>query len=259
MKAARYIVLGVALAAGLGAAYLMAGTKPPEPPRVVALPPPPPVTEGVLVAAQDLGIGTRINDADMRWKNWPKDQVPAGAIRQSLQPSAMASIKGSIVRSNFSADEPLRTDHMSPPGSGFLSAILPSGSRAVAIDVPDLGKIAGGFILPNDHVDVIRIFHPDDAPAALASDTILTNVRVLAVGQAVQEKGAEHTVTGSTATLELNPIQVEKVTLAQRTGQLTLSLRSVVDSDKNETVKLPDPAQTMTVIRFGTATETRIK
>ncbi len=260
MKAARLIVLGVALAAGLGAAYLMSGTKQPEPVRAVALPPPVPTTDGVLVAAHDLGFGSVVNEPDMRWQSWPKDQVPAGTIRQSQQPNAVADVKGSIVRSNFAAGEPLRTERLvKGAGSGFLSAVLPSGSRAVAIDIADQGKTAGGFILPNDHVDVIRIYHPDDAPAALASETILSNIRVLAIGQAVQEKAAERTIQGSTATLELTADQAEKVILAQRTGQLTLSLRSMVDSDKSDPVKPVEAPQTMTVIRFGTPTQARIR
>ena len=213
--------------------------------------------DGVLVAAQDLASGSLVNDADMRWKSVLKDQVPVGVIRQSLQPTAMADYKGSFVLSNFVAGEPLLAERL-VKGAG-LSAVLPSGDRAVAIDIADPGKIAGGFIRPRDRVDVIRISHPDDAPAALVSETILTNVRVLAIGQTAQGKAEEGTIAGSTATLELTPSQVEKVVLAQRTGQLPLSLRSMVDSDKNDAVKPADPPQTMTVIRFGTATETRIK
>ena len=245
------------MAAGLGAAYLMAATKPPEPPRVMAVAPPVPATDGVLVAAHDLGFGSVVNDADIRWKSVPKDQVPAGVIRQSVQPTATADYKGSFVLSNIVAGEPLQTDRL-VKGAG-LSAILPSGDRAVAIDIADSGKIAGGFIRPRDRVDVIRISHPDDAPAALSSETILTNVRVLAIGQTTQDKAVEGTIAGSTATLELTPPQVEKVILAQRTGQLTLALRSMVDAEKNDVVKPVDPPQTMTVIRFGTATETRVK
>ena len=235
----------------------MAGTKPPEPPRVVVVAPPAPVTDGILVAAEDLGSESRIDNTKMRWQSVPKNEVPAGVIRQSLQPTAILDYSGAVVLSSFVAGQPLLAEKL-VKGAG-LSAILPSGYRAVAIDITDAGKLAGGYIHHGDHVDVIRISHPDDAPAALVSETILTNVLVLAIGQTVQEKGAEETITGSTATLELSPTQVEKVILSQRTGQLTLSLRSKVDSDKNDAIKPADPVQTMTVIRFGTATETRIK
>lgn len=236
------------------------GTKPPEQPVPVVAPVVPP--EAVLVAARDMSFGSVVTDADMRWQPWPRDQVPTGVIRQSLQSNAIQDVKGSIVRSNFLAGEPLRPDRLvKGNGSGFLSAVLPSGTRAVAIDLVDQGKsAAGGFILPNDHVDVIRTFHPDDASAgALTSETILTNVRVLAIGQNVQEKAAERTVIGGTATLELTPDQAEKVVLAQRTGQLTLSLRSMSDTAKDDTIKPPENPQTMTVIRFGNTSQARVR
>lgn len=258
MKAARLLVLVVALAAGLGAAYLMMGTKQPEPAPVAVQAPAP--VDAILVAAKDLTFGNVIADGDMRWQTWPKEQVPAGVIRQSTQPTAMQDVKGSIVRSNFLSGEPLRADRLvKGNGSGFMSAVLPSGLRAVAIELTDQGKsAAGGFVLPNDRVDVIRTFHPDDAPNSLASETILTNIRVLAIGQAVQEKNAERSVIGNTATLELSPEQAEKVVLAQRTGQLTLSLRSMADSAKTDDKTSAQP-QTMTIIRFGNASQERVR
>ena len=78
-----------------------------------------------------------------------------------------------------------------------LSAILPSGMRAVAINIdPGGGATAGGFILPNDRVDVIRVFRDEEQTKARGvevngAQTILTNVRVLAIAQNIQEKGAD--------------------------------------------------------------------
>lgn len=258
MKAARLVVLGVALAAGLGAAYLMMGTKPPEQVRVVVAAPPI-ARDAVLVAVHDLAFGTVIASDDVRWQSWPKDQVPMGVIQQSMQPAGIHDVVGAIVRSNFLTGEPLRSERLvRGSGSGFMSAVLAPGSRAVAIDLADQGKsAAGGFILPNDRVDVIRTFHPDEAPSATSSDTILTNIRVLAIGQSVQEKAAERTVIGSTATIELTPEQAEKVVLAQRTGQLTLSLRSMADSAKDDAPV--EEQKTMTIIRFGNASQSRVR
>ena len=258
MKVARLAVLGVALAAGLGAAFIMMGTKPPEPARIAAAPPPPPVTDAVLVATRDLTFGSVLAEADMRWQTWPKDQLPPGAVSRGVTPSAMQDFKGSIVRANLVPGEVIRPDRLiKAGGAGFMSAVLPSGSRAVAIDLSDQGKsAAGGFILPNDHVDVIRTFHPDDAPSAYATETILTNIRVLAIGQAVQDKVAERTVIGSTATLELTSAQAEKIVLAQRTGQLTLSLRSIVDIAAQDAPRIEQPT-TMTIIRSGNAFQAR--
>ena len=261
MKAARLVVLGVALSAGLGAAYLTMGSKP-EPVVVRAVPAPPPApTEAVLVASRELTFGSILGDGDAHWQSWPKDQVPAGVIARSLQPNAIDNTKGAIVRSNFSVGEPLRADRLvKGNGSGFMAAVLPTGMRAVAIDLSDQGKsAAGGFILPNDRVDVIRTFHPDDAPSAFASETLLANIRVLAIGQSVQEKAGERTVIGSTATLEMTSEQAEKVVLSQRTGQLTLSLRSMADTSKADDLKPPAQPMTMTIIRSGNASQARVR
>lgn len=239
----------------------MMGTKP-EPVHIAvpaSLPPQP--TESVLVAGRDLNFGAVIADADMRWQPWPPNQLPQGSITRSTQPNAVQDYKGAIVRSNFLAGEPLRAERLvRAGGSGFMSAFLSNGMRAVAIDLADQGKsAAGGFILPNDRVDIIRTFRPDDAPGAFASETILTNIRVLAVGQSVQEKGTERTVIGSTATLEMTPSQAEKVVLAQRTGSLTLSLRSMADASKDGDVTPKEQPQTMTVIRSGNASQARVR
>ena len=255
MKAARLLVLGVAIVAGLGAAYLMLGTKePPAPVTIVA--PPPIVTDSVLMAARTLGPGSVIADGDLSWKTWPKEQVPQGAIQRSVQPNALQEFKGMVVRAEMLAGDPVRRERLAKD-AGFMSAVLPTGLRAVAIDLADQGKsAAGGFILPNDRVDLIRTFHPDDAPGAFASETILTNIRILAIGQAVQDKAGERTVIGGTATLELTPEQAEKVVLAQRTGQLTLTLRSVADAAK---VEQPlEAPRSMTIIRFGNTSQLRV-
>ena len=261
MKAARLVVLGVALSAGLGAAYLMMDSKP-EPVAVKPVIAPPVLpSEAVLVAARDLSFGAVITDADVRWQNWPREQVPAGTIARSMQPGGIDNVRGAIVRSTFAAGEPLHADRLvKGNGSGFMAAVLPAGMRAVAIDLIDQGKsAAGGFILPNDRVDVIRTFHPDDAPASLASETILANIRVLAIGQSVQEKAGERTVIGSTATLEMQPEQAEKVILAQRTGQLTLSLRAMTDANRADELKPAAQPLTMTIIRSGNASQARVR
>ena len=237
MKTARIAVLSVAVAAGLGAAILAGGSKPPE--KTAAPPPPPPaVTDDVLVAAKDLNFGAIVGEADLRWENWPKDHIPEGLVRKSASPSGDKELNGAIVRSNFAAGEPLRRERLvMGPHSGFLAAVLPSGSRAVAINIDAQGSsTAGGFILPNDRVDVIHIFHDEDAARkginnSFVSQIILTNVRVLAIGQNFQEKNGERVITGANATLELTPAQAETIVLAQRVGQLSLILRSMTDAN----------------------------
>jgi pilus assembly protein CpaB len=234
MKTARIAVLGIALVAGIGAAVLASESKAP----VIAAAPPPPSTDGVLVAAKELTFGAAVDESDMRWEDWPKDHIPEGLVRKSAAPGGIEELQGSIVRSNFAAGEPLRRDRLvKGPHSGFLAAVLAKGSRAVAINIDTQGSSeAGGFILPNDRVDVIRIFHDEDAAhkgigSSFVSQTILTNIRVLAIGQNFQEKNGERVITGANATLELTPAQAETVILEQRVGQLSLVLRGMTDAN----------------------------
>ncbi len=191
----------------------------------------------VLVAAAELPMGQTIKPADLRWQSWPKTAASDSSLQRASAPTALEDTVGSIVRSPFLSGEPIRREKLiKANGSGFLSAILPSGKRAVAISIDARGSnTAGGFILPNDRVDVLRTARDEDASRSGIGDvqtaaTILTNIRVLAVGQTVQERNGERVVTGDTATLELTPAQAEAVTLAQKVGQLSLTLRSLADA-----------------------------
>ena len=157
----------------------------------------------------------------------------------------------------------MRRDKLVKAGAGgFMSAILPSGMRAVAIKVDNAGDdYAGGFILPNDRVDVIKIFRDDEATKArgvevLGAQTILANVKVLAIGQNVQEENGKKVVVGGNATLELDPQQAEQVILAQRAGNANLHLvlaqsrrqrRSGADRRRQQRQQRSG----LTIVRFG--------
>jgi pilus assembly protein CpaB len=259
MKIARIAVLGVAVAAGIGAAILASGSKPPE----RAVPPSPSLTDDVLVAAKELNFGAIVGPADLRWEAWPKEHIPEGLVRKSAAPEGIEELKGSIVRSNFEPGEPLRRERLiKGPHSGFLAAVLPSGSRAVAINIDTQGSsTAGGFILPNDRVDVIHTFRDEDATRKgngnfFVSQTILTNIRVLAIGQNIQEKNGERVITGANATLELTPAQAETIVLAQRVGQLSLTLRSMTDANA-ASEQHPNHSGGLMVVRNGVAIQVR--
>ena len=261
IKPARIVVGAIAVAAGVGAMLLFG--RPQQPVQIVQAAPTM-ETDDVLVATRDLPVGTVLGDADMTFQAWPHASVSPAAIRKTDSPTILADIKGSIARANFLGGEPLRRDKLvKGTNSGYLSAILPSGQRAVAISIDTHGSnSAGGFILPNDHVDVIRTYRDADASKAtgsdvFASEAILTNIRVLAIGPNVQEKNGEQVVTGETATLELDPRQTEVITLAQRVGQLSLTLRSMLDANQPaEPVKAAgDDDKNLTIIRFGIAAQ----
>lgn len=256
-KSARLLLMGVGLAAAGGAYMMMNRTKPPQPVIVQASPTQVKIEgDKVLVATKDIGLGTLIGDLEVKWVDWPKAHVSEGMIRKSDTPNALDEIKGAVTRAAFVRGEPIRfTKIVKTSNAGFLSAILPSGSRAIAIAIDEGGSSsAGGFILPNDRVDIIQTARPPGKRAGYITSTILRNIRVLAIGQKIEEKNGERVVTGRNATLELTPRQAEKIVLAQREGQLSLALRSMMDTAKGETGEVPDDSgkdADMTVIGFG--------
>ncbi len=189
-------------------------------------------SQDVLVAASDIGQGEKLTADNIRWQRWPDDAMNPTYIQKQTRPDAVESLKDSIVRSQFVAGEPIREVKLARPGSGFLSAILPSGKRAIAVRV-SANNTAGGFILPGDRVDVVQTVAQQsgsDAPADNVSRTILSNIKVLAIDQTVGEKEGEAVAIGKTATLELDPAQVELITAAEASGTLSLALRSMADA-----------------------------
>ncbi len=259
MNPSRLIALVVALVAFGGAFMMMNRTKPMQP-VVVQTSAPPPRTdlEKVLVASKDIELGTLLTEIDVKWVDWPRASISDGMIVQSRAPKAMEDAVGSVTRGPFFANEPIRPSKIvKGPNAGFLSAILPSGSRAVAINIDASGATtAGGFILPNDRVDIVRT-NRGTAQNAVSTETMMRNIRVLAIGQNVEEKNGKRVVVGSNATLELTPRQAEQIIQAQRIGQLSLVLRNQMDSSvtaapEGEPQKPAEPQpQSLTIVRFG--------
>jgi pilus assembly protein CpaB len=271
MKKARLISLGFVAVCGLAAIWMVLDRPEPAPlPAPVAIAPPPPPKDQILVASHELTFGSVIQPADMTWQDWPKDSTIQGVIRKSERPNAVEEVKESVIRGAFLPGEPIRPDRLfKGASSGFLSAVLAPGYRAVAINIEGTGaSTAGNFVLPNDRVDVIHIYRDDDAAKsgagdAFVSETLVTNVRVLAIGQNANDKAGPPTANGTTATLELDPHQAETIVLAQRVGQLSLILRSMQDSAKQAGGSVSAAAQTrdrgVTIVRAGIATQSRGK
>ena len=228
MKTARIVVLGIALSAGAVAAYLASGSeKAVAPPPTVQLP-----TVDVLVAKSDIGLGQSVGPDDMQWQTWPAATASNSFIRRTERPDATTQIAGSIARSPFIAGEPIREPKLvKANGSGFMAAVLPGGMRAVSTEIsPETG--AGGFILPNDRVDVLLSRREKSGDHdVVTSEIILGNIRVLAIDQAPREKDGQNSVVGKTATLELKPGQAEALARARQTGTISLALRSLVDAN----------------------------
>jgi len=269
MQLARFAIFGVAAVAAVGAGLLalnLSSQPAPEPVIISAQPIEPPIKlVEVLVAARDVEMGNRVDDA-LEWMSWPEAGASPMLLRRDLRPDAIAELGGSIARQSFFAGEPIREAKLIKSDRGFMSAILAEGKRAVAVRI-EAETSAGGFVLPNDHVDVIMTRERPavgDQPASFETETVLKNLRVLAIDQTVEEGDGERGVIGSTATLEVDPSQAEALTAAARmTDRLVLSLRSLADSVPGspgyaafllEQEKAPQKNQ-VRIVRYGTATD----
>jgi len=255
MNTARIVVLTIAIVAGGVAAYLASGSDPtPVVDRTPKL-----ETVDVLVAKNEIPMGHAVSAEDLQWQTWPAASASDNFLRKDKQPDATAQTVGSIARFPFIAGEPIREQKLvKGNGSGFMAAILPSGARAISTEIsPETG--AGGFILPNDRVDVILTRREQVANQAdsISAEIILSNVRVLAIDQTVEDKGGQKVVVGKTATLELKPDQSEVLARARQTGTLTLALRSLVDAGATENREAR--RDSINIVRFGVSTPATIQ
>jgi pilus assembly protein CpaB len=260
MNRARIVVLTIALGAGGVAAYLASGSdsKPPPPTEPVAQL----QTVDVLVAKSDISLGQTVTPNEMSWQTWPAAAASSSFIRRSDRSEAIKEITGSIARSPFIAGEPIREPKLiKANGSGFMAAILPQGMRAISTEIsPETG--AGGFILPNDRVDVIltrREKNPDPKATGdlVIPKIILSNIRILAIDQAPKEKDGQNNVIGRTVTLELKPEQATLLAAARQAGTLSLALRSIADVNQTEIAADERPRQRgVNVVRYGVPSST---
>ncbi len=256
LKPSRLALLAIALIAGGVAAYFAAsldqGTPAPEPvvevAEPVAPPPPPPApVMQILVASAPIAMGGRLSAATVEWKNWPTDAMRDDYITNEAVPAAIDEMAGSIARFEFFPGEPIRAQKLVAPGDGYLSAVLAPGELGVSIQV-QADVAAGGFIQPNDHVDVLLT---QAVAGRQVAQTVLSNVRVLAIAHRLGEVGVPPTAEGDEesnpdepsdegtapatfsdgviATLALDSDQAKIITSARNSGSLSLILRSISD------------------------------
>jgi pilus assembly protein CpaB len=196
----------------------------------------------VLVAARDLPTGLLLHPDDFTWQIWPGGQINDAYLQKDRDdPSALT---GAVVRLRIGRGEPISVSRVIKAGErGFLAAVLGPGMRATSIQITATSDVAG-LILPGDHVDLILIHQIKDQlasnePPRSVGETIMTNIRVVAVDQVVNDLDKKP-ISGKTATFEVTPKQAEMVQLATTLGTLTLVLRSVAneqgvrDETKNE-------------------------
>ena len=185
----------------------------------------------VLVARTALPAGMILTAGHLEWKEWPEDGVSKSFIVQGQGKVTDKSIHGAVLRRVISAGEPVTEDRVVKAGErGFLAAVLTQGMRAVSVPVTATSGISG-FVFPGDRIDLILAHKVQSGEGQerkinRASETILTDVRVLAVDQktATQEGAA---VIAKTATLEVTAAQAEIIAVSVTLGELSLSLRSL--------------------------------
>ncbi len=238
----RIIAIGLSVIATGTAVYLLKGmSKPVQQVKEVTL-----VEAQVLVAKKHMSLGERIKTGHLEWRNWPKNSTE-GLLTMARNNRAMQDMIGRVVKREMDAGDPVRVKNLiKADQGGVMAAILPAGMRAITLSVQSASRDSG-LILPNDRVDVIF-------SSGKKSETMMQNIRVLAIGAEFDVKKGEKVLTGrKTATLELKPSQVETVTKATGKGTIWLSLRSIKDANiaDSEIEEEEIGRDTVSVTRFG--------
>lgn len=259
MGVSRIILLVVALLAGGLAAFLaMRGTAPQQ----VLVEGPTQVIEEkkakVLVAKAPIGVGQRITAETIEWQDWPEFAVRPEYISEAVLPDAPTKLLDAVARFEFFPGEPIIDKKLVHSDQGYLSAVLTKGMRGVSVPV-SADAAAGGFVLPNDRVDIVL-------SRGGISQTILSNVKVLAIGTRLGEAGttgekanpedpkADVFQGGTIATLELTPAQGEVIINASKIGVLSVALRSIADFKPSSDDDLQG-SRAVRMIRFGVGSD----
>ncbi len=253
MGAVRIAILAAAAVAAILLAFIVRGMMTAEPAPEAAAP----IAEArpmaqVLVAREDLPIGRRLDAGLVAWQAWPVEALNPTFITDGQAPAApaegadkvadtaskvaasalgsgpMQAIDGAIVREAIAKGEPISTGKIVRGGEGgYMSVVLEPGMRAVAVPVTQ-ETAAGGFILPGDRVDVLQSYRPDGGQHEV-TETLLRNVRVLAIDQTTTPDKDANSIAGSVATLEAPAGDAELLALGKARGEMILALRSYAD------------------------------
>lgn len=261
MGLSRIILLVVALLAGGLAAFL--ATRGTAPEQVVVEGPTQIIEEKkakVLVAKAPIGVGQRITAETIEWQDWPEFAVRPEYISEATVPDAPTKMLDAVARFEFFPGEPIIDKKLVHSDQGYLSAVLTKGMRGVSVPV-SADAAAGGFVLPNDRVDVVL-------SRGGVSQTILANVKVLAIGTRLGEAGttgekadpenpkADVFQGGTIATLELTPAQGELIINAAKVGALSVVLRSIADFNPSPGDSVKDEtSRAIRMIRFGVGSD----
>lgn len=255
MNVRRIVILAVAVTAAGAAALLARNMLGGGTPEVSAQPNV--QTTDVMIASVDVTPGQPLDSGNVRWQPWPRDSLSPSLLTRDLHPDGLNSLAGAVARTPLLAGEPITENKIAHIGqAGFMSAMIAPGKRAVSMTI-SAKTGAGGFILPNDRVDVILTRPMGGGGRNFRVETVLRDVRVLAIDQIFKDEKDKQTAVGETATLELASDQAELIALAQAQGTLSLALRGLAESAN---AKLDEESQSwgkrggsVEVIRYGVA------
>ncbi len=297
MSPVRLLIVLVAAISAIGLAVVLQralGGKPAAPSAMAAPAPSPgkPMTQ-VLVAKRDLPIGTRLVAADVTWQAWPSDAVngvfitngaapakPDGKVAEAKATLAATAdqmiggdpakaIEGAIVRDPILTGEPITPRKIVRGGEGgYLSVVLTPGKRAMSVSVSS-DTAVGGFILPGDRVDVLSTHDASTGGSeggsgvgkVTVAETVLQNIRVLALDQNTAAEKDAKSIVAATATLEVGPVEAEALARAKAAGPITLALRAYTDLGGPSGMTRPAAADdsTVRINRGGTTTSVAVR
>ncbi len=271
MSPMRIIILLLALAAAGGAAFLVLQLSKPQIQTQTVTRDQLVIQEkevsevDVLTVTRDFAIGETIKAEDLLWSPWPKANVVEGYYVQTTAPASIETLTGAVVKAALYKGEPLLPQKIVIKGDqGLLASMMDPEMRAVSVEI-SAESASGGFILPNDRVDLILTYDQSaDAqrgiPERTVATTIIKNVRILAIDQNFATNAEGETARlGSTATIEVSPKEAELVAMAMRRGEVSLALRPldqmVSGTDRNPRTELLDGSDGagagITIIRNG--------
>ena len=256
MGAVRIAIIALAALAAILLAFMVRGMIVPKKPApvaaAVAAPPPKPMAQ-VLVAKRDLPVGARITSADLTWQAWPVEALnpifvtdgaapaaaPEGAQKVAQQAAQatqnlvmaqgpMQAFEGAIVKEALTQGEPVTSRKVLRAGdSNYMAVVLLPGMRAMSIPI-NAETAAGGFILPGDRVDVLQS-RPGPQGVGFVSETLMRNLRVLAIDQKSEAEKDARAMVGAVAVLEVPAADALVLSRGKAQGEMQLVLRSYAD------------------------------
>jgi pilus assembly protein CpaB len=184
----------------------------------------PVVTQQIVVAAQPLQIGARLDSTNLRTITWPGDEPINGMFTR------VEDCNGRAVISPMAENQPVLEANLAPKGAGAgLPATIPEGMRALSVAVNDVVGVAG-FVVPGTMVDVLVTGQVAGGRGGSITRTILENVPVMAAGQKIERDRDGKPQTVPVVTLLVSPEDADKLTMASTEGKIQLALRNTVDT-----------------------------